>query len=78
MEISNTLCGDIVNYIKMLINKNEAKASEGEEEDVELVEDVQNNEIAVVPSKTENDCRKNVRVPLPTSSERINRTKKLI
>ena len=58
MEISNTLCGDIVNYIKMLINKNEAKASEGEEEDVELVEDVQNNEIAVVPSKTENDCRK--------------------
>ena len=59
MEISNTLCGDIVNYIKMLINKNEAKASEGEEEDVELVEDVQNNEIAVVPSKTENDCRKN-------------------
>ena len=58
MEISNTLCGDIVNYIKMLINKNEAKASKGEEEDVELVEDVQNNEIAVVPSKTENDCRK--------------------
>ena len=58
MEISNALCGDIVNYIKMLINKNEAKASEGEEEDVELVEDVQNNEIAVVPSKTENDCRK--------------------
>ena len=58
MEISNTLCADIVNYIKMLINKNEAKASEGEEEDVELVEDVQNNEIAVVPSKTENDCRK--------------------
>ena len=58
MEISNTLCGDIVNYIKILINKNEAKASEGEEEDVELVEDVQNNEIAVVPSKTENDCRK--------------------
>jgi hypothetical protein len=42
----------------MLINKNEAKASDGEEEDVELVEDVQNNEIAVVPSKTENDCRK--------------------
>ena len=58
MEISNTLCADIVNYIKMLINKNEAKASEGEEEDVELLEDVQNNEIAVVPSKTENDCRK--------------------
>ena len=58
MEISNTLCANIVNYIKMLINKNEAKASEGEEEDVELVEDVQNNEIAVVPSKTENDCRK--------------------
>ena len=58
MEISNTLCANIVNYIKMLINKNEAKASEGEEEDVELVEDVQNNEIAVVPSKNENDCRK--------------------
>ena len=54
---------------KMLINKNEAKASEGEEEDVELVDDVQYNEIAVVPSQTENDCRKNVR---------LNRTNKLI
>ena len=43
---------------KMLINKNEVKASEGEEEDVELVDDVQYNEIAVVPSQTENDCRK--------------------
>ena len=42
----------------MLINKNEVKASEGEEEDVELVDDVQYNEIAVVPSQTENDCRK--------------------
>ena len=41
----------------MLINKNEVKASEGEE-DVELVDDVQYNEIAVVPSQTENDCRK--------------------
>ena len=62
---------------KMLINKNEVKASEGEE-DVELVDDVQYNEIAVVPSQTENDCRKNVRAPLPTSSERLNRTNKLI
>ena len=46
---------------KMLINKNEVKASEGEEEDVELVDDVQYNEIAVVPSQNENDCRKKER-----------------
>ena len=63
---------------KMLINKNEVKASEVEEEDVELVDDVQYNDIAVVPSQTENDCRKNVRASLPTSSERLNRTNKLI
>ena len=57
----------------MLINKNEVKASEGEEEDgVKLIGDVESNKIAVIPSRTENDCRKNVKEQLPTSSERLN------
>ena len=45
----------------MLINKNEVKASEGEE-DVELVDDVQYNEIAVVPSQTEKTSERHYRL----------------